>query len=64
MSENYDDGGPPTQWDVAVYVRDMAAELAAMSRRAGLTQVALALDLTLIAASAALQENAAAEDAA
>lgn len=64
MSEDFDDGGPATSWEVAAYVRDMAGELAAMSRRAGLAQVALALDLTLIAASAALHENAAAEDAA
>lgn len=64
MSDNDDAGGPPTSWEVAVYVRDMAMELAAMSRRAGLAQLALTLDLTLIAASAALQEKAAAEDAA
>jgi hypothetical protein len=64
MSEDFDDGGPATPWEVAVYVREISAELAALSRRAGLAHVAMTLDLAQIAASAALQENAAAEDAA
>ncbi|MDZ4693113.1 hypothetical protein [Terricaulis sp.] len=50
--------------DVAVYIRDVAEQLANMARLMGLQQVADPLEQAHRAAAALLQENAAPEDAA
>jgi hypothetical protein len=49
---------------VAAYVRDVAEQLAIMAREIGLEAVARPLDEAQRAASCALQENAAPDDAA
>ena len=50
--------------DVAAYVRDVAEQLAIMAREIGLEAVATPLDEARRAASDALQEKAAPDDAA
>jgi hypothetical protein len=50
--------------DVAVYIRDVAEQLANMARLMGLQQIADPLEQAHRAAAALLQENAAPEDAA
>lgn len=50
--------------DVAVYIRDVAEQLANMARLMGLQHVADPLEQAHRAAAATLQENAAPEDAA